>query len=107
MESSDRVTLEHLSEARKAVAVMRSRSMLAAAAGGLVFSALLAGMWLWLRPGKVAPAVFIGIVSYLLFGLPFLLRWIFHWRKIYRRLAELEARIKAGEVVEGSKVSFR
>ncbi|WMJ68390.1 hypothetical protein [Stenotrophomonas sp. 24(2023)] len=107
MNSADHITLEDLFEARKAVAVMRSRSVLAAAAGGFVFSALLAGIWLWLHPGKVSAAVFIGMASYLLVGLPLLMQWIFHWRKIYRRLAELEGRVKAGEVVEGAQVSFR
>ncbi|WP_313160748.1 hypothetical protein [Stenotrophomonas sp.] len=107
MESADRITLDDLSDVRKAVAVMRSRSILAAAAGGPIFSAFLATAWLWLHPGGVSVAVVLAVVSYLLFGLPLLVRWILHWRRIHQRLTDVEVRVNAGETVYGSEVRFR
>lgn len=107
MDSSDRVSLDDLSEVRKAVSVMRLRSVLAAAVGGVIFSGFVVATWLWLRPGEVSAAAFLAAATYLLFGLPLLVHWVRHWRKIHRRLAEVEQRIRAGEVVYGSQVQFR
>src|SRR5690606_6146346 len=48
MDSSDRVSLEDLAEVRQVVTAMRRRSLVAAAVGGLIFSALAVAAWLWL-----------------------------------------------------------
>ena len=107
MESSDRISLDDLLYVRKTVSVMRSRSILAAAAGGFIFSALVVTAWLWLRPHEVSAAVFLAAATYLLFGLPLLVHWVRHWRRINQRLSDVELRIRAGEVVYGSQVHFR
>ena len=107
MDSSDRVSLEDLAEVRQVVSVMRRRSLVAAAAGGLIFSALAVAAWLWLHPGELSAAAFLAVATYLLFGLPLLVHWVRHWRKIRRRLAEVELQARAGEVVYGSQVQFR
>jgi hypothetical protein len=107
MDSSDRVTLEDLADVHRAVSVMRSRSLIAAAAGGFFFSGLAALAWLWLHPGEPSAAVFLAAATYVVFGLPLLLYWMRHWRKIRQRLADIELRVRAGEVVYGSQVQFR
>ena len=107
MESSDRISLDDLSYVRKTVSVMRSRSILAAAAGGFIFSAIVVTAWLLLRPHEIYAAIFLAATTYLLFGLPLLVHWVRHWRKVYQRLADVELRVQAGEVVYGSQVHFR
>ncbi|WP_313419096.1 hypothetical protein [Stenotrophomonas sp.] len=106
MDSSDRISLDDLPDVRKAVSVMRLRSILAAGAGGIIFSAFVVAAWLWVRPGEVSAAIFLAVVSYVLFGLPLLVHWVRHWRRIYQRLADVELRVQAGEVVYGSQVKF-
>ncbi|AER55001.1 hypothetical protein DSC_01740 [Pseudoxanthomonas spadix BD-a59] len=106
MDSSDRVSLEDLAEVRRALSVMSRRSLIAATAGGLIFSALAVVAWLWLHPGEPSTAVFLAVATYLLFGLPLLVRWLRHWRKIRRQLAAVEVKVRAGEVVYGSQVQF-
>ena len=106
MDSSDRISLDDLSDVRKAVSVMRSRSILTAGVGGVIFSAFVAAAWLWLRHGEVSAAISLDAVSYLLFGLPLLVHWVRYWRRIYQRLADVELRVQAGEVVYGSQAQF-
>ena len=106
MESSARISLDDLSDVRKAVSAMRSRSILAAGVGGVIFSAFVVAAWLWLRPSEVSAAIFLAAVTYLLFGLPLLVHWVRHWRRIYQRLEDVELRVQAGEVVYGSQVQF-
>ena len=107
MDSSDRVSLEDLADVRRVVSLMRSRSLLAAAAGGLLFSGLVAAVWLWLHPSDPSAAFFLAAATYVVFGLPLLLHWVRHWRKIRQRLADAELQVRAGEVVYGSQVQFR
>lgn len=85
---------------------MRSRSILAAGVGGVIFSAFVVAASLWRRPGEVSTAIFLAAVTYLLFGLPLLVYWVRHWRRIYQRIADVELRVQAGEVVYGSQVQF-
>ncbi len=106
MESSARISLDDLSDVRKTVSAMRSRSILAAGVGGVIFSAFVVAAWLWLRPSEVSAAIFLAAITYLLFGLPLLVHWVRHWRRIYQRLADVELRVQAGEVVYGSQVQF-
>ena len=106
MDISDCLSLEDLARARKIVSVMRFRSLLAATAGGLIFSGLVAAVWLWLRPDELPASVFLAAAAYVIFGLPLLLHWVRHWRKIRQRLANVELQIRAGEMVYGSQVQF-
>ena len=107
MDGNDRVSLDDLEEVRKVTSVMQKRSLLAAVLGGLTFSGLTVAAWMWLRPGEVHAGIFLAIASYLLFGLPLLVRWLRHWRKICLRLAAVEQQLRDGEVVYASQVQFR
>ena len=106
MDSSDRITLQDLKETRRVVARMRMRSVLAAGAGGILFSVLLAMLLLWRNPLESDAAVLVAGLSWLLFGLPLLVHWLRHWRKIQSRLRAVEEQVKSGEVVYGSQVQF-
>ncbi|MDF9443276.1 hypothetical protein EM864_16180 [Stenotrophomonas acidaminiphila] len=106
MDSSDRISLNDLSDVRKVVSAMRSRSILAAAVGGVIFSAFVVAAWLWLHPSEVSAAIFLAAVTYLLFGLPLLVHSVRHWRRVYQRIADVELRVQAGEVVYGSQVQL-
>jgi hypothetical protein len=107
MDRSDRVELQDFEAVGHAVALMRRRSLLAAGLGGFLFSAVVVLAWLWLHPGELQAAAFLTAVTYVFFGLPLLVYWIRYWRKIERKLAEVSAQVKAGEVIYGSQVSFR
>jgi hypothetical protein len=107
MDTSDRVTLSDLDQVRGVVARMRNRSVLASALGGLLFSAMVAAACLWRHPTEISIAIVLAAATYLLFGVPLLIHWVRHWRKIARRLSEVEAQVRAGEVVYGSQVQFR
>ena len=107
MESPDRVTLQDVKDVRVVVARMRRRSLLAAGLGGPIFSALVAATWLWLHPSEFSAALFLALITYVLGGLPLLVHWIRHWRKIERQLSKVADRVQAGEVVYGSQVQFR
>jgi len=106
MDSTDRISLDDLSDVRKAVSVLRFRSIFATGVGGVIFSAFMVAVWLLLRPGEISAAIFLASVTYLLFGLPLLVHWVRHWRRIYQRLTDVELRVQAGEVVYGSQVQF-
>jgi hypothetical protein len=107
MDNSDRVTLGDLEQVRDVVGRMRRRSVLAAALGGPFFSAVVAIASLWQHPTEIAVAIVLAAATYLLLGIPLLIHWVRHWRKIARRLSQIEAQVRAGEVVYGSQVQFR
>jgi membrane protease YdiL (CAAX protease family) len=106
MESSDQLVPEDLEAVGIAVARMRRRSLLAAALGGVVFSVVVFLLWLWLHPRELQAAAFLALATYICFGLPLFVHWLRHWRKIERKLSDVTDRVKAGEIVYGSQVSF-
>lgn len=106
MDSSDRLTLQDLADTRRVVARMRSRSLLAAGVGGILFSVLIAVLWLWRRPAEGGVAVLLAGISWLIFGLPLLIHWLRHWRRIQLRLRNVEEQVRSGRAVYGSQVQF-
>jgi hypothetical protein len=107
VDTADLVTLSDLERAREVVAQQRQRSVLTAALGGLLFSAVVAAASLWLNRTEIWLAIVLAAATYLLFGLPLLIHWVRHWRRIARRLSEVEAQVRAGEAVYGALVQFR
>ena len=107
MDSSDRIELADLEAVGEAVARMRRKSLLAGGLGGLLFSAAVALAWLWLHPAELRAAAFLAVATHALFGLPLLVYWVRHWRKIERKLSEVAGKVHAGETVYGSQVRFR
>ncbi|MFT4255595.1 MAG: hypothetical protein QM599_01305 [Pseudoxanthomonas sp.] len=106
MDSSDQLTLQDLADSRIAVGRMRFRSLMAAGIGGVFFSALFAALFLWRHPAELGASLFLAGIVYLVFGLPLLIHWLRHWRKIYARISSVEQQVKAGQVVYGSQVKF-
>jgi hypothetical protein len=107
MDTADLVTLSDLEQAREVIAQARRRSVLTAGLGGLLFSSVVAAACLWLNPTEIWLAIVLATATYLLFGLPLLIHWVRHWRRIAHRLSEVEAQVRAGEAVYGALVQFR
>ncbi len=103
---TDRLDLQDLEKTRTVVAKMRFRSIAAALVGGLLFSAMVAALWLWRRPDEFGAAAALAGFIYLVFGLPLLVRWVLHWRRIYATLAAVEQQVLSGQPVYGSQVKF-
>ena len=106
MDSSDLLTLQDLADTRRAVARMRSRSLLVAGVGGILFSVLIAVLWLWRHPTEGSVAVLLAGISWLIFGLPLLIHWLRHWRRIQLCLRSVEEQVISGQAVYGSQVRF-
>jgi hypothetical protein len=107
MNQEDRVFEEDLDATQAVVRRMYHRSMTAAVLGGLVF-AVVCGliMYFLVASGSLAWAVTVGLLTWLVFGIPLALHWWRHYKFIFLQLAQVRQRVLAGEAVYGSQVSF-
>jgi uncharacterized protein involved in cysteine biosynthesis len=107
MNEEDRVCQEDLDATQAAVRRMYHRSMAAAVLGGLLFSVICALLTYFVPAGRsLNAAAVVGLLTWLLFGIPLAMHWRRHYRSIFRQLAQLQQRVLAGEVVNGSQVGF-
>lgn len=106
MDSTDRLTLQDLADTSRVVARMQSRCLLAASVGGILFSILVAVLWLWVYPTELGIAIPLAGITWVAFGLPLLIHWLRHWRRVQMRLRSVEEQVRAGQVVYGSQVQF-
>ena len=108
MEQADRLSPDDVVTSRALVRRLRRRATLAAAFAGLLFSSVCAATMYFLGkpPFDAVVSLFVGVFTFLIFGLPLTVHWWRHWRFIFDRLDLVEQRVKSGEVVYGSQVSF-
>src|SRR4051812_45677434 len=108
MEQGDRLLPDNIVATRALVKRMRTRSVLAAAGGGLLFSSVCAGaMYFVGKPAfDIGASLVVWVMTFLFFGMPLTFHWWRRWRSIFHRLDLLEARVRSGDVIYGSQVSF-